>query len=908
MIITHIAVEGVGRFRARHVVRGLGPGLNLLCAPNEAGKSTIFRALQTCLFFRHEANTKETRALACLGAQLAAQIAIGFTHDGTDYRVEKAFLRGSSARFFKAGRLIADGRAADEAVWSILGIEPGTRMFEDSAFGLFWVRQGQSFEPMRPSEDMHAMLSRAIEAEVGQVLGGERGERVLTSIAAQLSSEETKAGQPKTGGRWKAALDNADQTRKALADVRATLDALEADRQALLEKLRERDTLADTAAQAQMQADLDSATREREAAAELDHAAEKAEAEAARRELAHERAQQKHERLIELDQRIKATRARVAALDQQVQAQDAALAAQAATLVEHDGALKNLADRLQAAELAVDQARAAEAAAKDAERVAELRGRLDQARDLRDRIGQLQQAAALIAVTSDGLRKLEKTAQDLDAALARREAKAPRVSVRLEPQGQGRVTCGGAVVSASGQFAVVEPLHIAIDQIAAIEIAPAASPEDAQAIEKARQKLDRDLRAAGVRSLAEARERRAKAEDLAIDRRGFLAELAILAPATGGADGVALLEEALAAAQTKLDALGPLVASLDDAQALLARRLDAEQTREALRREHHDLQTAVLAARGAVAAETQRLSALRADRTALNDKLTEDLAQCPDRERPDKLIAIAAEAAQAKALFAAAQAEAQRLRAAVPSAEQRAALDARVKRLTQAIAGRQARLQELERDIAGLQGRIASRGGEGLGEREAELAEALALAEKELSRIERHLAAIRLLRDTIEACRRDARETFLTPVKRAMKPYLHTLFPGADAEIDEHFLVGGVQRNGLDIEPFASLSDGTREQIAIIVRLAFGRLVAERGRPVPVVLDDALVFSDDERIERMFDVLMQAAEQQQVIMLTCRGRAFQSCGGRPLVIEPETADLLHGAGAEVISLPCAARG
>jgi hypothetical protein len=77
---------------------------------------------------------------------------------------------------------------------------------------------------------------------------------------------------------------------------------------------------------------------------------------------------------------------------------------------------------------------------------------------------------------------------------------------------------------------------------------------------------------------------------------------------------------------------------------------------------------------------------------------------------------------------------------------------------------------------------------------------------------------------------------------------------------------------------------------------------------VPVVLDDALVFSDDERIERMFDVLMQAAEQQQVIMLTCRGRAFQSCGGRPLMIEPETADRLHGAGAEVISLPCAARG
>lgn len=908
MIITHIAVEGVGRFRARHVVRGLGPGLNLLCAPNEAGKSTLFRALQTCLFFRHDANTKETRALSCLGAQLAAQVEIGFSHDDADYRVAKSFLRSASARLYKAGQLIAEGRAADEAVWSILGIEPGTRMFEDSAFGLFWVRQGQSFEPMRPSEDMHAVLSRAIEAEVGQVLGGERGERVLSSIVAQLAAEETKTGQAKTGGRWKTAIDEVDAKRNALATVRATLEALEADRQALLGKLRERAALADADAQAQMQADLASAVREREAAAALDHAAEKAETAAERRELAHERAQQKHQRLIELDHRINGTRTRLAELDRQVQAQEAARAAQSVVLAAQEVTLKQLSAQLQAADRKVEQARATEAAAKDAERAADLRARLGQARALRDRIGELQQAAALIAVTPDVLRKLEKAAQDLDAVLARREAKAPRVAVRLGPQGKGRVICAGEPVAGSREFAVVEPLHIAIDKIATIEIAPAASPEDAQAVDKARQKFERELRAADVRSLAEARERRAKTEDIAIEQRGLAAELAILAPAHGAGDGVAVLEAALAAAQAKLDALAPLDASLDDAEALSARRIDAEQAREALRREHHELQAAVLAARGTVAAEQAQQAALRTERTSLADKLAEDLAQAPDGERADRLIVLAADAGQTQALLEAAQAEARRLRAAVPSAEQCAALDARVKRLTQAIDGRRERLQELERDIAGLQGGIASKGGEGLGEREAELSEALALAEKELRRIERHLDAIRLLRDTIEACRREAHDTFLAPVKRAMKPYLHTLFPGADAELDEHFLIGGVRRGGPEVEPFASLSDGTREQIAIIVRLAFGRLVAERGRPVPVVLDDALVFSDDERIERMFDVLTQAAEQQQVIMLTCRGRAFQSCGGRPLAIEPDTADLSHGAGATVVRLPRAARG
>jgi uncharacterized protein YhaN len=63
-----------------------------------------------------------------------------------------------------------------------------------------------------------------------------------------------------------------------------------------------------------------------------------------------------------------------------------------------------------------------------------------------------------------------------------------------------------------------------------------------------------------------------------------------------------------------------------------------------------------------------------------------------------------------------------------------------------------------------------------------------------------------------------------------------------------------------------------------------GALLAEQGRPVPIVLDDALVFSDDERIASMFDALTRAGEKQQVIVLTCRTRAFAALGGRPLTI------------------------
>ncbi len=69
-----------------------------------------------------------------------------------------------------------------------------------------------------------------------------------------------------------------------------------------------------------------------------------------------------------------------------------------------------------------------------------------------------------------------------------------------------------------------------------------------------------------------------------------------------------------------------------------------------------------------------------------------------------------------------------------------------------------------------------------------------------------------------------------------------------------------------------------------------GSLLAERGQAVPIILDDALVYADDERIERMFDALGRAAAQQQVVVFTCRTRAFQRLGGRRLRLEID-----HGA-------------
>jgi uncharacterized protein YhaN len=82
------------------------------------------------------------------------------------------------------------------------------------------------------------------------------------------------------------------------------------------------------------------------------------------------------------------------------------------------------------------------------------------------------------------------------------------------------------------------------------------------------------------------------------------------------------------------------------------------------------------------------------------------------------------------------------------------------------------------------------------------------------------------------------------------------------------------------------LSGGAQEQLALLVRLAFARMLAQDGRAAPVILDDALVYTDDDRIERMFDALHRQASDVQILVLTCRQRAFRDLGGTQLRFQP----------------------
>ena len=68
----------------------------------------------------------------------------------------------------------------------------------------------------------------------------------------------------------------------------------------------------------------------------------------------------------------------------------------------------------------------------------------------------------------------------------------------------------------------------------------------------------------------------------------------------------------------------------------------------------------------------------------------------------------------------------------------------------------------------------------------------------------------------------------------------------------------------------------------MLTRLAFADLLLDRGGPVSLILDDPLVYSDDGRFELMTNILTTASERMQIILLTCRTKAFRHVAGHRL--------------------------
>jgi chromosome segregation protein len=92
--------------------------------------------------------------------------------------------------------------------------------------------------------------------------------------------------------------------------------------------------------------------------------------------------------------------------------------------------------------------------------------------------------------------------------------------------------------------------------------------------------------------------------------------------------------------------------------------------------------------------------------------------------------------------------------------------------------------------------------------------------------------------------------------------------PGRRVRLDEGFGASVLERSGDTALP-VQLSQGTRDQLALALRLAVLDLVAH-DLPLPLILDDPFAHWDEQRLARAKSMLLALSRERQVLLLTHR--------------------------------------
>ncbi|PXA97512.1 DNA-binding protein [Nostoc sp. 3335mG] len=867
MKLRALRLHNVKRFAGRGVaIENIGDGVNVLTAANEFGKSTSFEALHALFFQPHTGTPNSVKLLRPYAGGNPLVEADIETENGT-FRLTKQFHGGRFARVTELGnnRLIAQ---ADEAEAFIAELTKGGA---GGPAGLLWVRQGMTGIDRRSASEeeserrVRETLLSSVQGEVEALTGGRRMAEILMACEDALGRLVTSTLRPKAGGPYAEAIDERDRLDalegQLAADVDTLRDALDRRRLAM-RRLAELEAPEEVEARAlairAAEETCQSARSHRDAlrAAEADLAL----------------AAEQHRAAANAIEQFETALARAAQIDGQsaVAAQRLALAQKrhAAVLAESE----RLQAEVQAAEAAERQARenksrldAAQAARDAAERFEAASEALRQAEAIRARIetGQAQLAAMVVPETA--VQQLEKLDLDLARLRAVRSATLPSLRMDYTHSSDASVTLAGKPLQHEGEHSFSGTVELDIADVGRLTIRSQHVDDAAGAISVVEDEIRGLLASMGVETLELARQRRSAARDksdtLALDRQ----LLAQLAP-----DGVEALRETVA----RLDARrGEALEIKFDVTTVIEALGAAEAGVVASRNAVREARPMIDSSQAELVEASAALAKLQADLQALDSQL----GAADDRSERRQMLAARLEECRQRLHSCGAAVEP--LRAHVEDLQ---AAELTLDRLRKVSAAAAQEIVQNKETLADLNGQIRTQADRAVEENWQETRELLAAARERALRYETEVKTLDRLRKALTDARSAARDLYLKPVITELRPLIGLLFDDVSVAFNETTLLPEtVLRNGQE-EDVDRLSGGMREQLSILTRLAFARLLARNGGPAPVILDDALVYSDDDRIERMFDALHRQSRDQQILVFSCRQRAFSRLGGNVL--------------------------
>jgi len=885
MKLRSITLSNVRCFAGREAALGpFGDGLTTICAPNESGKSTFFDAIHALFFSSYTTTEKGVKSLQPYGGgpvRVAAEVEI----DDALFRVEKSFLQRKTARVTEIGSGNVLGLEGEAEEW----IKAHIQSRAGGPSGLLWVRQGtSSFGPQGNSQKdknererlrdvRRDLISSVVAGEIDAMTGGRRMDAIMTRAEAELDRLATSKMKPKGSGPWGAQRDEVLELEERRDEYVAKVEGLKDDLANKRRIANELAPLTDPEEEARRDREISEAREAVRIATE--HAGR---LETAARELQVMRLEADRVR-TDLDG-IRESRNRRASRERDIQRLERELQKAQADLERAEKEASEARAHLERGDLdrstlarRVRDARRAEQRARDMDELKALKVLRRRVEDLEQQRREADKIVREAPLSEEDLEEIEALEARRVTAVLRREAGAASFCVHYE--GAARARIGHEAIPDGDSRHVLERTQVTLDGLGTLTLTPAEDSGSDGDLEVVAAELSSRLNSVGAESLAGAREAVGVLKKARQD--AAMAEAAILAIVPDGAEQLRIRIEELAPdedAEPEGENGTEVAGAIEDAQALEAQLDRVEGNLQGLRSQSEETAEARQRASGEVREAATKLKLAVDERT--RDVPPQDEAETWDRLTEDH--------AERGKRIEEAEAEIERMRQAAPDL---ALAEASLKRLEEAKRNAAENRAKLERSLHEINGRIQARADDSVEEQLRQVEEALDQARERFGRYELEAKALVALKDELEAARTGAQEIYFEPIKREIQPLLAALHPGASFEMDsEKMLVGKIVRNGVEDETDV-LSGGASEQIAILTRLAFARLFQQEGRHVPVILDDALVHTDDDRISTMFTLLTQVAEGQQIIVFSCRNRAFADLGGdQATITTSETAE------------------
>jgi hypothetical protein len=897
MHITRLRVAQLRRFREPFELRDLGPGLNIISGPNEAGKSTLVRAIRAAFFERCRSTVVED--LRPWGDSSAApDIELDFQLGEQACRLNKSFLakkRCALQVISALGSTRFEGVEAEDHLAQIFGFAFAGKGASKSEHwgipGLLWVEQGTGQDVQTAAqharEHVHDALqgqvagssSSSISAAAG-ALAATRGDVVLARLRSQRAELLTAAGKPRAA--YSVAIEEVERLSAQLAvlDTQITLYRQQVDQLASLRAQHQAEDVAKPWHVWRIQ--LEERQRQQQAL----QGSEQQLVEARRR---HAQLVQQHSLLLRqlstLAQQDDDGRQRAQRLFKLGEEIDAA----EVRVVDTRLRLNTAQTQASAARHAVQQAHqhstqhALQTQVQDAQVQAE-RSQQDLARAETEqvRLIHLTGQAAACAITPKVLKELQDLENRRRELSLQQQSLATRLAFELVPGVSLSLQGAEAVLRDVGERWLLAPTTLDIPGVGRLHISPGGTDLDKREREMActEDALQHALQRAGLPDVSAAEARMAQHKEIQAQMR--LAEQAVHLMAPQGLD--ALRQAAVQAAarlQTSQEALSALAASpaahhpthvegsstplpLDEAEAM---QLSAQAELDAARQAHTQ------ALQQQAAAQSRREDAQR--------ELAATRVLLDQPGRPQEL-------AQAQQALLATQVERDVVAVRIEF-EHAQFLQARpdivaqdIERLGRSIEHAQRSQQQRREQILVLENTLQQAGAQGLEEARAVLAGECEQAERRQLELQRRAAALDLLCQKLEGQRSATLARLQAPLQQHLQHYLPLLFPQATLHITEDLVPGGLSRQGragaLETGDFSALSFGAREQLGLISRFAYADLLRSAGRPTLLILDDALVHSDELRLEAMKRVLFDVATRHQVLLFTCHPELWQDMG------------------------------